>query len=56
LGEQAVPSVVSIGLTVIGALSIFLYVKHARRSAAPILDMSLFRYRTFKPNFTRFLG
>jgi nitrate/nitrite transporter NarK len=40
--------VVSVGLSILGALSMYLYVKHTWRTDAPILDLSLFRYRTFK--------
>ena len=35
-------------LSAIGAYSIILYVRNARRTVAPILDLSLFRYRTLK--------
>jgi EmrB/QacA subfamily drug resistance transporter len=48
LGGQTIPLVVSVGLSILGALSMYLYVKHTWRTDAPILDLSLFRYRTFK--------
>ena len=39
---------VSVGLAVLGALLMSLYVRHARQTASAILDLSLFRYRTFR--------
>ena len=38
----------SVALTAIGALLLALYVKHGRRTPAPVLDLSLFRHRTFR--------
>jgi len=39
---------VSVGLAVLGALLLSLYVRHARQTESAILDLSLFRYRTFR--------
>lgn len=48
LGGGTTPLEVRVGLAVLGALLVSLYVKRARRTASAILDMSLFRYRTFR--------
>jgi len=37
-----------VGLFAIGAVSVILYVFHARRTEAPILDLKLLRYSTFR--------
>ena len=39
---------VSVGLAMLGALLMSLYVRHARQTELAILDLSLFRYRTFR--------
>jgi EmrB/QacA subfamily drug resistance transporter len=38
----------SVALTAIGALLLALYVKYSRRAAKPVLDLSMFRHRTFR--------
>ncbi|EHS49849.1 drug resistance transporter, EmrB/QacA subfamily [Rhizobium sp. PDO1-076] len=42
------PIIVGIGATVTGLLCLLLYVGHARRHAAPLLDLSLFANRSFR--------
>lgn len=37
-----------VALSAVGALLLALYVKHSRRTAAPVLNLSLFRHRTFR--------
>jgi EmrB/QacA subfamily drug resistance transporter len=48
LGGRTIPPEMSVGLVVLGALLVALYVKHARQTASAILDLSLLRYRTFR--------
>ncbi len=46
-GRGALPPSFAVGLTVIGALAALAYVIHARRSAHPLLDITLLRIPTF---------
>ena len=48
LGEGTTRLEVSVGLAVLGAFLMSLYVRHARQTDSAILDLSLFRYRTFR--------
>ena len=48
LGGHTISVGASVGASVIGALLIVLYMRYARRNAAAILDLSLFRYRTLR--------
>jgi len=48
LGLNFLPNGIVIALIAIGAASTFAYVVHARRSPAPILDLSLLRFPTLR--------
>jgi EmrB/QacA subfamily drug resistance transporter len=48
LGLEYLPTSVVIGLLVVGAISMTAYVVHARRTPAPVLDLSLFALPTFR--------
>jgi EmrB/QacA subfamily drug resistance transporter len=48
LGGGTIAFEASVALSAIGALFLALYVKHSRRTAAAVLDLSLFRHRTFR--------
>ena len=48
LSGETIAFEVSVALSAIGALFLALYVKHARRTVSAVLDLSLFRYRTFR--------
>jgi EmrB/QacA subfamily drug resistance transporter len=50
IGRDLLPNEAVVGLLVIGMLCTALYAVHARRTPNPILDMSLFRYVTFRAN------
>jgi len=47
-GIKLVPATVTIGLVAGGAIATFAYVMHARRMAAPVIDLTLFRLATFR--------
>ncbi len=44
----ALPPQAGIGATLIGLIACLLYVRHARRHAAPLLDLTIFRNSTFR--------
>ena len=46
-GRGALPPLLAGGMTAVGVLSALLYVRHARHSSTPLLDLSLLRIRTF---------
>ncbi len=48
VGRNVIPNSLVIGLMAGGALSLLLYVLHARRSPHPIIDLSLIRIGTFR--------
>jgi EmrB/QacA subfamily drug resistance transporter len=48
LGGETIAFEVSVVLSAIGVLFLALYVKHSRRTTSAILDLSLFRHRTFR--------
>lgn len=48
LGGPTSPLAWSLALSAIGALLLALYVRHARRTTSPVLDLSLLRHRTFR--------
>src|ERR1700733_9296257 len=48
LDASGVPVWIVVGLFVLGAVSVSLYVVHARRAPAPILDLRLLRFPTFR--------
>ncbi|HML06682.1 MAG TPA: DHA2 family efflux MFS transporter permease subunit [Xanthobacteraceae bacterium] len=48
MGLEYLPGGVVIALIGIGAVSAAAYVLHAKRAAAPILDLNLFRFATFR--------
>ena len=48
LGRDLLPGYLPSGLVVFGAVMVTLYVLHARRIAAPILDLRLLRIETFR--------
>jgi EmrB/QacA subfamily drug resistance transporter len=50
LGLNFLPMGIVIALLIIGASAAFAYVLHARRSPAPILDLSLLRFPTLRAN------
>jgi EmrB/QacA subfamily drug resistance transporter len=52
LGQAMLPLPVSLGMVAVGALSLWLYLRHARRTAAPLLDLGLFRLTTFRISST----
>jgi EmrB/QacA subfamily drug resistance transporter len=47
-GANALPPAFGLSLLVVGVAVLFLYVLHARRSVAPILDLNLLRLPTFR--------
>jgi EmrB/QacA subfamily drug resistance transporter len=47
-GQHLIPAEISLGCTVIGAISLALYVFHARRTAYPVLQLSLLKVPTFR--------
>ena len=48
LGRQLIDPMVSLGCAALGAVGLWLYVLHARRSPHPLIDLSLFRLPTFR--------
>jgi EmrB/QacA subfamily drug resistance transporter len=48
LGGETIALEASVALSAIGALFLALYLRHSRRTAAAVLDLSLFRHRTFR--------
>ena len=48
VGMNYLPAGVVIALIAVGALSIAAYIRHARRTPAPLLDISLFSLATFR--------
>jgi EmrB/QacA subfamily drug resistance transporter len=48
LDASGVPVWIVVGLFVLGAVSVSLYVVHARRAESPILDLRLWRFPTFR--------
>lgn len=47
-GRGEAPPAVTLTLLVVGIVSGWLYIRHARRHAAPILDLTLMRLQTFR--------
>jgi EmrB/QacA subfamily drug resistance transporter len=47
-GIKLVPASVTVGLVAGGAMATLAYVVHARRMAAPVIDLTLFRLATFR--------
>ena len=47
LGQNMLPLPISLAMVGVGALALLAYVVHARRTAAPLLDLTLFRLPTF---------
>jgi EmrB/QacA subfamily drug resistance transporter len=47
-GGQVMPALPDAALIILGALLLFLYVRHAKRSEAPILDLRLLSFRTYR--------
>lgn len=52
LGEHILPWQVAAGLSVLGVALLVLYWLHARKTDAPLLDLRLFRHRTFDVSIT----
>ncbi|MBV8537636.1 MAG: DHA2 family efflux MFS transporter permease subunit [Alphaproteobacteria bacterium] len=50
IGRDLLPNQAVAGLLAIGAICTALYAVHARRTPNPLLDMSLFKYVTFRAN------
>ncbi len=50
IGRDLLPNQAVAGLLAIGAICTALYALHARRTPNPILDLSLFKYVTFRAN------
>jgi len=48
MGLQSLPTGITAALVGVGAVSAAAYIAHARRTAAPILDLQLFKYPTFR--------
>jgi len=48
IGQNLMPASVSITMLVVGAISIFIYVLHARETPAPLLDLKLLSVPTFR--------
>jgi EmrB/QacA subfamily drug resistance transporter len=48
LGQELLPLPVSLGLVAVGAAATAAYVRHARSSKHPLLDLTLFRIATFR--------
>jgi EmrB/QacA subfamily drug resistance transporter len=47
-GQHLIPAEISLGCTVVGAVSLVLYVFHARRTPYPVLHLSLLKVPTFR--------
>jgi len=47
-GRHLIPPEVSLGCTVIGTLCIVLYIRHARRTPHPVLQLDLLKVQTFR--------
>src|SRR5215213_9340371 len=47
-GQHLIPAQISLGCTVIGAISLILYVFHARRTPYPVLQLNLLKVPTFR--------
>lgn len=47
MGQNMMPLPVTLSMVTVGALSTFAYVLHSRRTAAPLLDLTLLRQPTF---------
>lgn len=52
LGQNMLPVPVSVGMVAVGAVSLALYFRHARRTTVPLLDLGLFRLATFRISST----
>jgi len=48
LGQELLPLPAALALVALGAATTALYVRHARRAAHPLLDLTLFRLPTFR--------
>ena len=48
LGGHLLPASIVAASIVLGAVCLVAYARHARRSAAPVIDLSLLRYATFR--------
>ncbi|HEY1719704.1 MAG TPA: MFS transporter [Magnetospirillaceae bacterium] len=48
IGRGVIPIPVALGLMVVGAIGLAIYVRHARQTVAPLLDLSLLRLDTFR--------
>lgn len=46
-GRGALPPALAVGLTVVGAVAAFAYLRHARRTSHPLLDVTLLKIPTF---------
>jgi len=51
-GRHLIPPSVSLACTLVGALSILLFIVHARRTPHPVLRLDLFRIPTFRASVT----
>lgn len=47
IGQELLPGWAAVSLIVFGGLTCWLYVRHARRTEHPILDLDLFKVKTF---------
>lgn len=47
-GRHMIPLEFSIGCTVVGAISLILYIRHARRTPHPVIQLGLLRIPTFR--------
>lgn len=48
IGRNTAPTPVALACIAIGAMGVALYIRHARRAAAPLLDLKLLSHRTFE--------
>ena len=47
-GQSLLPPAISVSLLVVGSIFTFAFVRHARRITAPLLNVNLFRFSTFR--------
>jgi EmrB/QacA subfamily drug resistance transporter len=47
LGQEAVSPYIALAVIVVGSIAMFFYVRHARHTTRPILDLSLLKIETF---------
>jgi EmrB/QacA subfamily drug resistance transporter len=51
-GRHLIPPTVSVGCAAVGTISLLLFVRHARRTPHPVLQLGLFKLPTFRASVT----